>query len=269
MTKLENSCLLGDCLELMKEIPGKSINLILTDLPYGITQCSWDFDLPLKILWEQWYRILKEDGVILLTSIQPYTTTLIASNLKGFREEIIWLKNRAGNGLLSNQRHIKVHESVLIFSKKTNYTFNPQKWLVDKKEFLTQRKTFKEKEFGNNIYDKIIKMRPDDTSNLRNPISVISCRVPFTTSKSKTYSNKIDIRLHPTQKPLELFEYLINTYSNTNDTILDCCAGSGTTAIACININRKYICIEKDVESFKIMEGRIRNQIKPLEVFNN
>ena len=253
--------ILGDCLEKMKDISDNSIHCVLTDLPYEITMCDWDFQLPLEKLWLEWNRIVQDKGVIASTSTQPFTTTLINSNKSSFREEIIWLKNRAGNGFSVNQKHIKIHESVIVFANNTKYTFNPQKWLVDKKEFLTQRKVFNEKEFGNNIYGKIIKKRPDDTTENRNPISVISCKVPFTPSKSKTYNSNIDIRYHPTQKPLELFEYLVKTYSNEGDIVLDCCAGSGTTAIACINTNRNYICIEKEQKYFDIMESRITNII--------
>lgn len=267
-TNQVNCCLLGNCLERMKEVEDKSINLILTDLPYGKTILEWDKILNFKELWSCFEKILHDDGVIITTSTQPFTSLTINSKLDWFKEELIWLKNKSGNGFLVNRRHIKIHENIIVFSPFKKYTFNAEKWLVDKKEFLTQRKTFNEYTRENNIYGKITKERTDDTGNERFPLSIVSCRIPFTTQNSKQYDKKIDIRLHPTQKPLELFEYLIKTYSNEGDKVLDCCAGSGTTAIACMNTNRKYICIEKDEKYFKTMQERINQRMKQLEVFS-
>ena len=246
----------GDCLELMKELEDESINMILCDLPYGTTSCKWDKKIDLKKLWKQYSRIIKSSGVIALFASEPFGSELIQSNPKMFREEIIWLKNKAGSGLQAKQKHIKVHEKILIFSKNGNYTFNPQKWLVDKKEFLTQRKTFKDVEVGNNIYTKMAKKQKADDGT-RNPISIVSCRVPFTPSKNKKYSNDIEIRLHPTQKPLKLLEYLIKTYTNENDTVLDSCMGSGSTGKACLNTNRNFIGMENDEEIFIIAKKRL------------
>lgn len=249
----------GDCLELMKDIKDKSIDMILCDLPYGTTACKWDSIIDLSKLWTEYKRIIKDNGAIVLTASQPFTSLLIMTNIKMFREEIIWLKNKSGSGLQANQKHIKVHESILIFSKKGKYIFNPQKWLVDKKEFLTQRKTFNTLEVGNNIYSKMIKTQKADNGK-RNPISIISCKVPHNPSKSKTYDfENNDIRLHPTQKPVTLFEYLIKTYTNENDLVLDNCAGSGTTGIACQNLNRNCILMEKDGQYCKIIEKRLQD----------
>ena len=249
----------GDCLELMKDIPDKSIDMILCDLPYGTTACKWDNVISFELLWEQYNRIIKDSGVIILFGSQPFTSQLILSNIKMFREELIWLKNKAGSGLQAKQKHIKVHEEILIFSKNGKYTYNPQKWLVDKKEFLTQRKTFNEIEVGNNIYSKMMKKQKADDGT-RNPISIVSCRVPFTPAKGKKYENKdVDLRLHPTQKPVELLEYLIKTYTNENETVLDNCMGSGSTGVACINTNRNFIGIELDEKYFEIACERINN----------
>ena len=173
-----------------------------------------------------------------------------------FREELVWLKNKSGSGLQAKQKHIKIHENIIVFSKNGKYVFNPQKWLVDKKEFLTQRKTFNEIEVRNNIYSKMIKQQTADDGT-RNPISIISCRVPFTPSNSKIYSNDIDLRLHPTQKPVALLEYLIKTYTNKNDVVLDNCMGSGSTGVASINTNRNFIGIELDENYFNIAKERI------------
>ena len=247
----------GDCLELMKNIPDESVDLILTDLPYGTTACEWDTVIPFEPLWGQYNRIIKDNGVIVLFGSQPFTSKLILSNIKMFREELVWLKNKSGSGLNAKQKHIKVHENILVFSKNGKFTYNPQKWLVDKKEFLTQRKTFNEVEVGNNIYSKMIKKRKTDDGT-RNPISIVSCRIPFTPSKTKIYEDKtVDLRVHPTQKPVALLEYLIKTYSNDGETVLDSCMGSGSTGVACVNTNRNFIGIELDDGYFNIAKKRI------------
>ena len=247
----------GDCLELMKDIPDKSIDMILCDLPYGTTACKWDVVIPFDKLWQQYNRIIKENGAIVLFGSQPFTSQLILSNIKMFREELIWLKNKSGSGLQAKQKHIKIHENILVFSKNGKYTYNPQKWRVDKKEFLTQRKTFNEIEVGNNIYSKMIKKQKADDGT-RNPISIVSCRVPFTPSKNKIYEDKtVDLRVHPTQKPVKLLEYLIKTYTNEGETVLDNCMGSGSCGVACLNTNRSFIGIELSEEYYYIAKERI------------
>lgn len=249
----------GDCLEVMKDIPDKSIDLICADLPYGSTSCSWDSVIPFDILWEQYKRVLKSNGVVVLFGSQPFTTQMIQSNINWFREELIWLKNKPASGMLCDKRHMKIHENIEIFSPVGDYTYNPQKWLISDREFITQRKTFKENEYiGNQIYGATTRTRKPDTGE-RNPISIVSCQVPFTPQKSKSYSDNVDLRYHPTQKPIELLEYLIKTYSNENDTVLDNCMGSGSTGVACKNLNRNFIGIELDEEYFKIAEQRINS----------
>ena len=157
----------------------------------------------------------------------------------------------------ANQKHIKIHENICIFSKSATYTYNPQKWLIAEKEFITQRKTFKENEYiGNQIYGATTRTRKPDTGE-RNPISIVSCRVPFTPQKNKTYSDEVDLRYHPTQKPLDLVEYLVKTFSNEGDTVLDNCMGSGTTGIVCVKNNRNFIGIEISEEFYKIAKNRI------------
>ena len=186
-----------------------------------------------------------------------HLSLLIQSNIEHFREELIWLKNKAGSGMQANQKHIKIHENICIFSKSATYTYNPQKWLIAEKEFITQRKTFKENEYiGNQIYGATTRTRKPDTGE-RNPISIVSCRVPFTPQKNKTYSDEVDLRLHPTQKPLELVEYLVKTFSNENDVVLDNCMGAGTTGVACKNLSRKFIGIEINDTYFRIARNRI------------
>lgn len=246
----------GDCLELMKDIPDKSVDMILCDLPYGTTSCKWDTVIPLEPLWEQYERVIKDNGAIVLTASQPFTSSLVMSNPSMFREEIIWLKNKGGSGLQAKQKHIKVHEAVLIFSKTGKYKYNPQKWEVKEKQFLTQRKTLSMYGETNTIYGNMPRKRKKDDGT-RNPISVVPFPVPINPAKSKVYSDEIDLRVHPTQKPLALFEYLIKTYTNEGDTVLDNCMGSGTTGVACENLNRKFIGIELDENYFEIAKNRI------------
>lgn len=256
----------GDCLEIMKQISDKSIDMILCDLPYGTTACKWDTIIPFDKLWEQYKRIRKDNAPIVLFASEPFGSALVMSNVKEFREEIIWLKNRSGSAFRPNQKHIKIHEKIYIFSKDGNYTFNPQKWLVSEKDFLTQRRTFKETEVGNQIYGKIKRVPKEDVGE-RNPLSIVSCKVPFNPQKRSTYSSDVDVRIHPTQKPLKLLEYLIKTFSNIDELVLDNCIGSGTTGVACKLLNRNFIGIELDENYFKIAKERIDNTIVPKRLF--
>lgn len=247
----------GDCIKLMEEIPNRSIDMILCDLPYGSTSCAWDITIPFEPLWEQYNKIIKCNGVVVLFGSQPFTSKLLCSNINNFREELIWLKNRSASGMQAKQKHMKIHENILVFAPNPKYTYNPQKWLVSEKEFLTQRKTFRENEYiRNNIYAPATRTRnPDDGS--RNPISILSARVPFTPQKSKQYCDDIELRLHPTQKPIALLEYLIKTYTNEGDTVLDNCMGSGSTGVACVNTNRNFIGMEIVQHYFEISKERI------------
>lgn len=249
----------GDCLEILPKLimENKLVDTIITDIPYGTTQCSWDSIIPFDMMWDLLHKICP-NGPIILFAKQPFTSNLIMSNINEYRENIVWLKNKSGNGFGANQKHIQVLEDIIVFSKNSKYTFNPQKWLVEEKEFLTQRKTFSEVEVGNNIYNKIRRVRKEDTGE-RNPINIVSCKVPFTPSKSKVYSSDVDLRYHPTQKPLELMEYLVKTFSNEEDIVLDFTMGSGTTGVACKKLNRNFIGIEKEEKYFEIAEKRIKD----------
>lgn len=248
-----------DCLEVMKKIPNKSVDCIITDLPYGTTSCSWDVVIPFDKLWEQYNRILKKEGTAILFGSQPFTTSLINSNINNFREELIWVKNNSPSGLLANKRHLKLHENIIVFSCVGNYIYNPIKWYVNDEDFITKRKTLEFQEETNRIIGTTIKGRKkkkDDGS--RNPISVLPFKVPYTPKKNSTTKNG-DYRMHPTQKPLALLEYLVNTYSNENDIILDSCMGSGTTGVACLNTNKKFIGIELDKQYFDVAVERMKN----------
>lgn len=246
----------GDCLELMKEISDGSIDMILCDLPYGKTACEWDNVISFELLWREYMRILKAHGKVILFSSQPFTSLVINSKIDWFREEIIWLKNKSASGIMAKSRHLKVHENILVFAPNANYTYNPQKWKVKEKQFLTQRKTMSIYGNSNNIYGNFERQRkPDDGT--RNPISIVAYPVPITPAKNKTYKKDIDIRVHPTQKPVALLEYLIRTYTNEGDTVLDNCMGSGSTGVACINTNRNFIGYELDEKYFNIAKERL------------
>ncbi len=251
--KLFNNDCLIELENLIKQ--GITVNSVITDIPYGTTQCPWDSVIEFEKMWDLLHKICP-NGPIVLFAKQPFTSNLIMSNPNEFREIVVWLKNKSGNGFSADQRHIQVLEDIVVFSKNSTYTFNPQKWLISDKEFITQRKTFEEVEVGNNIYGKIKRTRKVDTGE-RNPINIVSCRVPFTPSKSKTYSQDVDLRYHPTQKPLDLMEYLVKTFSNEDDIVLDFTMGSGTTGVACKKLNRGFIGIEKDIVYYDIAKKRI------------
>ena len=247
----------GDCFKELQILieKGVKVNSVITDIPYGTTQCPWDSVLDFEVMWNLLHKICP-NGPIVLFAKQPFTSNLIMSNPKEFRENISWLKNKSGNGFSADQRHIQVLEDIVVFSVNSTYTFNPQKWLIADKEFITQRKTFSEVEVGNNIYGKIKRVRKEDTGE-RNPINIVSCRVPFTPAKSRTYDSNVDLRFHPTQKPIDLMEYLVKTFSNEEDIVLDFTMGSGTTGVACKKLNRSFIGIEKDTVYYDIAKRRI------------
>ena len=236
-------------------LEGVIVDTIITDPPYNTTQCVWDKMIGFEEMWDCLHKICP-NGPIILFAKQPFTSQLVMSNIEEFRENIVWLKNKAGNGFSAEQRHIQVLEDILVFSKNAKYTFNPQKWLVEDKEFLTQRKTFNEVEVGNNIYGKMKRVRKEDTGE-RNPINIVTARVPFTPSKGRVYSDDVDLRYHPTQKPLNLMEYLVLTYSNEGNLILDFTMGSGTTGVAALKLKRNFIGIELEENYFDIAYKRI------------
>lgn len=246
-----------DCLVGMRDIPQNSIDCVICDLPFGTTSCKWDAVIPFDELWAQYKRIVKPNGAIVLFGSQPFTTSLIASNMGDFRESLVWLKNKSPSGLQSGKRHQKLHEDIIVFSKSGSYTFNPQKWVVTDKQFLTQRKTYEILEEENNIIGAKVKgrMRHKD-DGMRDPISVMAYKVPYTPKKESRVKNG-DYRMHPTQKPLELIRYLVRTYSNEGETVLDNCMGSGTTAIACMAEKRNFLGFELDSKYFDIASRRI------------
>lgn len=242
----------GDCLELMNGIPDKSIDMILCDLPYGTTECDWDKHIDIKRLWNQYNRVLKDTGNIVLFASQPFTTKLIESNLAQFRYELIWVKSRQTGFANANHRHMKKHENILIFTKSSTSTagdthakFNPQ-GLIEKERRIKRTSRGYQGERQNSSDDYISKYT-------NYPHSILEYA-----SEGST--------IHPTQKPVDLCEYLIRTYTDDGDLVLDNCMGSGSTAISAINTGRNYIGIELDKDYYNVAQNRIREHIEDLQI---
>ena len=247
MTKL----LQGDCLELMKNIPDKSIDMILCDLPYGTTACKWDSIIPFDKLWKQYKRIIKDDAAILLFGSEPFSTELRHSNLEMYKYDWIWDKKKSSSALNCNYQPLKTHEIISVFgkmattySKNGNMKYNPQGIISCEK--VNKRNSRKADIFHS---DPNI---PTIQKYTNYPKSILSF----------SRENKC---VHPTQKPVTLLEYLIKTYTNEGDLVLDNCIGSGSTCVACINTNRNFIGIELDENYFNIAKKRIDHR---LEEFN-
>lgn len=228
----------GDCLERMKEIPSGSVDMILTDPPYGTTACKWDSIIPLEPMWEQLKRIIKPNGAIVMTASQPFTTTLIASNMKMFKYCWVWDKKIPSGMSYARFRPMQQTEDICVFTSNGEKTmYNAQMVLRDKP---IKGGGMSKGETTNNQNLKALKK----TYTHKNPTTLIQF------DKVRKGS------LHPTQKPVALMEYLIKTYTNENETVLDFTMGSGTTGVACKNLNRKFIGIELDDHYFEI--GKIR-----------
>ena len=230
----------GDCLALMREIPTGSVDMILCDLPYGTTACSWDSVIPFDLLWAQYRRVSKPHAVIVLTASQPFTTGLIASNMRDFRYCWVWEKKQGTGFGNSKKMPLKSHEDVVVFYRSPP-TYNPQGLVPCSRTRKHSSGDVGRALGANGLHGKVF---TQEFSNY--PKSVV--RVARDRNK-----------LHPTQKPVALMEYLIRTYTNEGDTVLDNCMGSGTTGVACRNTNRKFIGIEQDAKYFAIAHERILN----------
>jgi len=233
MTKLMQ----GDCLELMKNVPDQSVDMILCDLPYGTTQNKWDSVIPFEPMWAQYKRICK--GAIVLTSTQPFTSALVASNSRDFRYEMVWEKSSVTGHLNAHRRPMRVHEDVLVFSD-----FAPPYYPQGLKPY---GKTKKRGNNGTNFGKSGTENYQEFTNYPRSIIRIANDSKP----------------VHPTQKPVALMEYLIRTYTNEGETVLDNCMGSGTTGVACVNTGRKFIGMEQDAKYFEIAQKRIRDATLP------
>lgn len=229
----------GDCLERMKEIPSGSVDMILTDPPYGTTSCKWDSIIPLEQMWEQLKRIIKPNGAIIMTASQPFTSVLACSNLKDFKYNWVWNKKIPSGMSYARYQPMRQHEDIVIFSNgggKT--TYNPQ--------MVKRDKPIKAGGMSKGSTTNNEKLKPlKKTYSHKNPTTIV------TFDKIRSGS------VHPTQKPVALMEYLIKTYTNESETVLDFTMGSGTTGVASKNLNRKFIGIELDEGYFNIAKERI------------
>lgn len=237
----------GDCLKLMNDIPDGAIDMILCDLPYGTTRNKWDSIIPLDMLWEQYKRIIKTNGAIILFSAEPFTSKLIISNMKLFRYDLIWQKTQGSDFLNANRKPLRNHENICVFYKRQP-TYNPQK--TEGEPYKARSGSTKSTNYN---YYKVHHVSNSDGK-----------RYPMTVLKFTQQSN-VD-KVHPTQKPVALLEYLIRTYTNEGETVLDNCMGSGSAGVAAINTNRNFIGYELDENYFNIATSRINNALNQKEV---
>jgi len=252
MIKLYN----GNCLEIMKTIPTESIDAIITDPPYGTTACKWDSVIDFDLMWKQLNRIIKSNGAIVLFGSQPFTSSLIMSNPKYFKYEWIWEKASGSNFATVKYQPFKEHENIIVFGKgRLNYYPIKQERKGNGLKRLNGE--YKSNTISGETNNKIKTNRKGKKyDKLRNPSSV------------QYFNNRDKFRgLHPTQKPVALMEYLIKTYTNENETVLDFTMGSGTTGIACKNLNRYFIGIEQDNKYFEIADKRIKEHQQQLKLF--
>ena len=238
---------LGDCLEAMQTIPDKSIDAIICDLPYGTTACKWDSVIPFEPLWDAYKRIIKNNGAIILFGSQPFTSFLVCSNPSMFRYRWIWEKEQGGNFQLAKLQPLNTVEDICVFSLAK--TANGAKLNMQYFPIMTDRE--KPVKSGGN----------PSVSDLLNSNSMVALKKTYTQSYPKSIlrfnKDHSSVRLHPTQKPVALMEYLVKTYTNQGDVVLDNCMGSGTTGVACKNLGRKFIGIEQDPNYFEVAKARI------------
>jgi len=228
----------GDCLDIMPLIPDKSVQLIFADLPYGTTKCKWDSILPFDKLWKEYERIITDNGVILLTATQPFTSAVVMSNPKLFKYEWIWHKNKGGNPLNAKIQPMKQHESILVFCKG-KATYNP---ILEERAESGRKRVLSARVKGGSIKDDAVYGQTNIIFTNYN-----EKRLPQTVQ----YFN-VERGLHPTQKPLQMVKYFIETHSNENDMVVDNTMGSGTTCLGAKELNRKFIGIEKEANYYEI-----------------
>lgn len=231
----------GDCLEILPTLADGSVDMVLCDLPYGTTACKWDAVIPFEALWAEYRRVAKKNAAIVLTASQPFTTALIGSNLKDFRYCWVWDKTKGGNFALAKKQPMKAHEDVCVFYQRLP-TYNPE---------MVTRGRIRKKGGG----------RASENTGVVPTVSFNNTYYPTTIITFPTGS-RVDHH-HPTQKPVALMEYLIKTYTNEGETVLDNTMGSGSTGVACRNTGRKFIGIERDPGYFAIAEQRIRGAPTP------
>jgi len=259
----------NDCLKVLPTIPDKSIDLVLTDQPYGTTQCKWDSIIPFKPMWKELKRIIKDNGCIALFGTEPFSSFLRTSNINWFKYDWIWEKQKASNFMSAKYSPLKYHEIISVFSKNT-HKYNPQRYKVlELDDVLKLNKKQIKNLFENKEYDRYGKVDKrktvnDPTTNkdhIGNKLKRIrNLDNGYRNPKSVLKINKdINTNIHPTQKPVALLEYLIKTYTNENDIVLDFTMGSGSTGVACKNLDRNFIGIELDKKYFDIAKNRIES----------
>ena len=253
----KNSIILGDCLEAMKDIPDGSVDAIITDPPFGTTVCKWDIVIAFEPLWEQYHRVCKPNAAIVLFGCEPFTSFLIMSNLQEYRQKLTWLKTRPTNVMNAKKQFMNWTEDICIFYRSLP-TFNPQmrtdgKFTGKKVQHLNESR----KHGVHNGYKEKEGYIHEGNGGLFYPKSVLEFSNVHHGSEC----------MHPTQKNVELIQYLIRTYTNEGDTVLDSCCGSGTTAIAAIREKRNFICIEKDPKFYEVAKKRIENELNQPTLF--
>ena len=266
MSEGKKEILLGDCLELMKDIPNGSIDMILCDLPYGTTNLKWDSILPLDLMWAEYNRIIKINGAIVLFAKQPFTSVLTMSNLNNYKYNFVWHKSIAGNFINARKMPLILTEDILIFCNGVlNYNTKTEK--KDKKNIRNTISNNKGTYKKGSHYE-------GTKQGKYNEFRIIPTDEKYTSNvlEFKSIGNNNKDRIHPTQKPVDLFERLLYHYSNECDLILDNCAGSGTTAIACLNTKRQFIVMEKEKKYYDIILNRVADfnkNFEPQTLFGN
>jgi site-specific DNA-methyltransferase (adenine-specific) len=256
---ITNKIINADCMDILKQLPDKSIDAIICDLPYGTTACSWDSIIPFDKLWEQYKRIRKDNTPIVLFGSEPFSSLLRCSNLKEYKYDWIWNKISGGNVLITKYQPLKTHENISVFCKeKCNY-YPILEYGYESR--INEKPTIKSSDMFSGIKsNKFFKTDKNKPADARYPKSIIT----YSKQSSECCNSQ---SIHPTQKPVALIEYLIKTYSNEGDLILDNCSGSGTTAVACHNLKRRFICIEKDYDYWKASVERLENAQAQLRLF--
>ena len=239
----------ADCFDVFPSIPDKSIDAIIADLPYGTTACKWDSILPLDKLWREYERVIKPNGAIVLTASQPFTSALVMSKLTLFKYELIWEKNIPSGFFNAKKQPMKIHENILIFCNGIS-TYNPQ---MVKRSFEEYKKSVRINDsecFNSDVYGggrkKLIRKTAEEQKE----------KYPFTITKH-SLDRSYGYDKHPTKKPVSLMEYLIKTYTNENEIVLDNTMGSGTTGLACLKTNRQFIGIEKEKQYYDVAVRRL------------
>ncbi len=239
-----------DCLEGMKRIPDGSVDAVICDLPYGTTACAWDSVIPFEPLWQQWRRVCKPNAAIVLFCCQPFTSALVMSNIKHYKHHWIWLKNRGTGFQVAKFRPMMQTEDVIVFNNRETFTYNPQMIKLNKPYYARNAS-------GSNGTNPL--------ANFNGGGKMVSEKYPTNVLPfDKVGEQEVE---HPTQKPVDLLRYLVLTYTNPGDTVLDNCSGSGTTAVACVREKRHFICFEKDPVYFEKSVRRVRNEMAQPTLF--